>query len=112
MLYTMTTREAFRPGGAAFNIATAEAGGKTYEAKSRNGATMRLARQMVQDGLPDGAWQVVNEQGRVRYSGGSLYRLAKLTVHETDREGPRFGKYQEFKRTAAMTEKATENARA
>lgn len=105
MIYTMTVREAFRPGGAAFYIATAEADGKIYEADSRNGATMRLARQMVQDGLPDGAWQVTDKQGRVRYSGRSLYRLAKLTVTETDKEGPRFRQHREFNGTSAQAAK-------
>ncbi len=112
MIYNMTTREAFRPGGAAFDIATTEAGGKIYEAASRNGATMRLARQMVQDGLPDGAWQVADDSGRVRYSGHSLYRLARLTVRETDKTGPKFVQHKEFKRNVAETTKDIENTSA
>ncbi|MDE2463671.1 MAG: hypothetical protein KGO02_08165 [Alphaproteobacteria bacterium] len=110
MIYTMTVREAFRPGGASFDIATTEVGGKVYEAESKNGSTMRLARQMVQDGLPDGAWQVVNDQGHVRFYGPSLYRLAKLTVHETDKQGPRLRPYREFSGPTATPNKALEEA--
>ena len=96
MIYTMTVREAFRRDGASIDVASAEAGGKQYEAQSGNGATMRLARQMVKDGLPDGAWQAVGADGRVRLRGPSLFRLAKLTVHWTDKDGPRIRPHREW----------------
>ncbi len=66
---------------------TAEANyaGQHFQAVSRNGVTMALARQLVAAGVPDGPWQARGIDGRERFTGRSLHRLAGLTVHDGDR---------------------------
>lgn len=100
--YSMTVCEAFTGKGASLDVATAIADGRPYEARTRYGATMKIARQMMADGLPDGPWRVVDTEGKLRYSGPSLHRLAGLTVAENDRIGPDIRRYRPMDEAAIM----------
>ena len=61
--------------------------GKTLRLSSRHGATMRLARVLVDNGMPDQPWEGVDAKtGRPRLSGPSLHRLALLAVQDGDSE--------------------------
>ena len=74
---------ASRTGGA--DTAEANYAGQHFQAVSRNGVTMALARQLVAAGMPDVPWQARGIDGRVRFTVRSLHRLAGLTVHDGDR---------------------------
>ena len=55
-------------------------------ASNRHGATMALARKIVfLDGMEDLPVDAVDETGRLRFSARSVYRLAGLTIAESDR---------------------------
>ena len=98
----MTVCEAFTAKGASLDVATAIADGRSYEARTRHGATMNIARQMMADGLPDGPWHVVDAEGKLRYSGPSLHRLAGLTVVENDTIRPVIRRYRPMDEAAIM----------
>lgn len=70
--------------------------GRPYQAISKNSATMKLARRLVEAGFADGPWQAVFPDGRSRFGGPSLHRLAKLAVRESDRSGLRLQQYRAF----------------
>ena len=74
---------------APYDVAQAHYRGRLWQASSRNGATMVLARDLVAAGVPDGPWRAVDRDGRSCFGGGSLHRLAGLTVKERDRQGLR-----------------------
>ncbi len=76
--------------------ATAMIGGRAFEAVSRSGAAMALARELVAVAVPDQPWQAAGVTGEVVYGGPSFHRLAGLTVSETADCGPRFGRHQPF----------------
>ena len=69
------------------DAATAVWDGKTYQATSRHGATMALARQLVAAGCPDQPWEA-GRPGRRDLFGPSIHGLAQLTIHESDEDGP------------------------
>ena len=58
--------------------------GHTFTARSAHGASMAVARQLVVAGCPDQPWQAVSPAGQRLLHGGSLHRLARLAVSETD----------------------------
>jgi len=66
------------------DVAEAEFNGQTFSATTRHGATMKLARTLVEAGAADQPWQVIGPDGRIRFHGPSLHRLAKLTIAEPD----------------------------
>jgi hypothetical protein len=68
------------------DTAEAEWQGRVHRATSAHGATMKLARQLVEAGCPDLACSV---PGRTR--GSSLHRLATLTV---EADSLRFRRYR------------------
>jgi hypothetical protein len=52
---------------------------------SRNGAEMELARMLIAAGHPDGPWEAADAKTcRKRLYGGSIARLAQLTISEGD----------------------------
>jgi hypothetical protein len=60
--------------------------GLQYEAASRHGATMALARTLTRSGAPDGPWAAYGRaDGQKRLYGPSLHQLAALTISEGDR---------------------------
>jgi hypothetical protein len=61
-----------------------------FEAGSRYGATMAVARQLVEAGCPDQPWEA-GRPGKRDLIGPSLHRLARLTVVENGDVGPRGG---------------------
>lgn len=63
------------------------------EAKSANGATMALARKLVEAGYPDQPWEARGVDGMVRLYGKSLHGLAGISCEET--RTPRFRKFVE-----------------
>lgn len=71
-----------------------------FEASSRNGASMKLARMMVAEGVEDQPWQVIWDDGRVRFSGASFHHLALWTATEGDVGRPRFTPFVAFERFA------------
>jgi hypothetical protein len=73
--------------------ATAVYNGQTFQARSRSGASMKLARMLVEAGCADGPWEVFGPDGLRRLHGPSLHRLNRLTVQETDAHGPRIVRY-------------------
>jgi hypothetical protein len=64
-----------------------------YQAISRHGAEMALARELVAAGFPDSAW-CTECRGQVRLHGSSLYALARLTVSEGDSQRVTFKRWQ------------------
>lgn len=76
------------------DCAEAEYAGQRYTAASRTGVTMALARELVRAGCPDGEWEAVGSDGRLRLYGRSLYRLARLTITEGEQR-PRLVAYAE-----------------
>lgn len=78
------------------DIAGANLGGRTVRAVSRRGATMALARRLVAAGCADQPWQAVGVDGRLRFHGPSLHRLAGLTIREDDRVGPLLEAYRPY----------------
>jgi len=81
------------------DVASAVWEGRGFMAVSRNGATMKLARRLVEAGCPDGPWQACGAEG-VRFHGPSLHGLAKWTIWEGD--GPmRLARYVEKPRFPA-----------
>ena len=77
--------------------ATATWCGREYRATSRNGAALALARDLMAAGLPDGPWQAVGADGRVRLHGPSLHRLAALTVSDPPNgRGCRFTRWEPY----------------
>ncbi len=71
------------------DCATCEWWGRRFEAVSRHGATMALARLLVEAGCPDLPWEA-GRPGKRDMFGPSLHRLAGLTVEENDHHGPVF----------------------
>lgn len=68
--------------------------GRPFRAESRHGASMALARRVVEAGAPDGPWEALAPQTGTRaLYGPSLHRMARLTVEENDRSGPRFTRW-------------------
>jgi hypothetical protein len=63
---------------------------------TRGSALMRCARQLVAAGCEDQSWQACGHDGQRRLFGGSLHRLAKLTVTEDQKGGLRFAAYVPF----------------
>jgi hypothetical protein len=66
------------------DIAEAEHDRQPFRAVSRHGATMALARLLKAAGVPDGPWQAIGTDGRLRFYGPSLHRLAALTIADSD----------------------------
>ena len=62
--------------------------GQVFEAASRHGASMVLARQLVAAGCPDQPYEARDADGRLLFFGPSLHRLARLTARENDHTGP------------------------
>lgn len=60
---------------------------RELRAKSRNGATMALARQILDadSQAEDGEVRVVDQAGRLRFTANSLHRLAGITIDATGR---------------------------
>jgi hypothetical protein len=58
--------------------------GTTYTARTSHGAAMAVARTLMAAGCPDQPWQAVSPDGERLLHGGSLHRLANLTVSEAD----------------------------
>ena len=69
------------------DIAAATYDGRAFEAATRHGATMALARQLVAAGVPDVPYEAQDPAGRLRFSGPSSPGLARLTVSEPDESG-------------------------
>ena len=63
-----------------------------HKVASRNGASMALARALIDQGTPDQPWEARGADGQLRYFGPSLWRLALLTCHEGD-GSPRIAKW-------------------
>jgi hypothetical protein len=80
---------AYRTGthGDILDRATIEWNCQRNEARSRHGATMKLARTLVEAGCPDLPWRAVGADGRVRFYGPSLHKLARRTIAEGDSRG-------------------------
>ena len=70
------------PDGGYVETAWCEWDGRRFEARSPSSAVMELARRLVAAGAPDGPWRSVTPTGTPSMSGGSLHRLARLTVSE------------------------------
>ena len=92
----ITLRTVYAPrNGAATDEAEATHNGQTIQARSRHGATMKLARMLVEAGCPDQSWAAYGHDGRLRLSGSSLHGLAGLTVQESDTRGIRIIPYRQ-----------------
>lgn len=72
-------------GRAGLDNAVATFGGQTFTATSRNGATMKLARMLVEAGAPDEPVAVYGTEGNLRFTAPSLHGLAAWTIEESDR---------------------------
>ncbi len=101
-IITMTVREGklsksgAASGGRPPDYAEAWWGPVLFQTQSANGASMRLARELVAAGCPDQPWQAVGEDGQRRFFGKSLHRLAKLTLAEGADAALRFAPYVEY----------------
>jgi hypothetical protein len=69
--------------------------GRTTRSYGRS-ALCNAARELIDAGCPDDAWQMVGPEGDRRLFGGSVHRLAKLTVGESDKVSARFIPYVPF----------------
>lgn len=78
------------------DIAQITLDGRKHHAVSKNGATMKLARRLVEAGYSDGPWQAAFSDGRLRFHGSSLHKLARYTVREDDRGGLLLKQYRPF----------------
>ena len=67
-------------GSAPQDTATTTLDGVLYTAQSAHGASMALARQLVAAGCPDQPWECRNAAHQRTLYGGSLHKLATLTV--------------------------------
>lgn len=77
----MTVRE----GRNGIDIAEADHAGENYTATSRNGATMKLARVLVEAGATDEPIEAWGSDGRLRFTSPSLHALARATIEEGER---------------------------
>lgn len=77
----MTLRE----GRDGLDVAEAVHAGETFTATSRNGATMKLARALLEAGAPDGPIEARGTDGKLRFTSPSLHRLGRWTIEESDR---------------------------
>lgn len=82
-MYAMRLSQDTKGTAAGMDIAGATFGGVDHEARSRNGATMALARKMVAAGAPDDRWRALRNGVTVMF-GPSLHRLAMLTIADPD----------------------------
>lgn len=92
----ITLRTVYAPrSGAATDEAEATHNGRTFQARGRHGATMKLARMLLEAGCPDRSWQAYGHDGRPRLSGSSLHGLAALTVEESGARSMRIVPYRQ-----------------
>lgn len=56
--------------------------GAAIEVTGAHNPVHELAREIVAAGYPDQPWRFVFQDGRVRMSGYSIYRMAQLTLSE------------------------------
>jgi hypothetical protein len=82
--------------GGITDVAECDWNGQHFEAVSRNGVTMALARQLVAAGAPDGRWEAYGRGGDLRLFGRGIHRLAGRTIKETDAGQFRFARYEEL----------------
>jgi hypothetical protein len=82
--------------------AIAEFGGQLYEAESRAGAVMALARELIAAGCPDQRWIAVGKKGAVRFRGPSLLRIAGLTIVEREQRGLAIVKWSAYQPQADL----------
>lgn len=66
-----------------------------YEASSKNGASCKLARVLVEAGMPDGPMVLVGKDNRARVEIASMHEWAKKTFLEGEGK-PRLGKFVPF----------------
>lgn len=74
--------------------AVASFGGRTFTATSRTGATLKLARALVEAGAPDSPVEARGTDGRLRFTAPSLHRLARWTISDRDRGGLYLERYR------------------
>lgn len=74
-----------REGRDGMDIAEADYADQRFTASSRNGATMKLARALVEAGAPNEDVSVYGADGRLRFTAPSLHGLARWTIEEGDR---------------------------
>jgi hypothetical protein len=67
--------------------------GQTYHASSRGSIVASMARTLIKAGHPDAPWQLTRD-GEVVLMGGSLHRVAGLTITEDDTHGLRVQKFR------------------
>jgi hypothetical protein len=92
----ITLRTTYAPhSGAATDAAEATHNGRTFQARSRHGATMKLARILREAGCADQPWEAYGHDGRSRLMGSSLHGLAGLTVQESNTQGLRIAPYSQ-----------------
>lgn len=72
-------------GGKQRDIATTHWGGKLWRVVSANGASMALARQLVEAGCPDQDFVTTTIDGQEALRGKSLHRWAQLMIVEGNR---------------------------
>lgn len=98
MTYVMQVQEhhARGAGYTGADRATIVVGGETLSATTTTGAIMQLARKVVASGHPDGPWEARGSDGALRLHGPSIQRLARWTVSETERSGPRLRRFRSF----------------
>jgi hypothetical protein len=94
------------------DLAEADYGGQHYRAVSRNGASMKLARMLVEAGAPDVPVEARGPDGHLRFTSPSLHRLARLTVHESDQDGPALIRRGEFSEDEGRLDHAPEDVEA
>ena len=84
---------------------SADWNGRTFEVEAKSGAICAIARQLVEAGCPDEAWQA-ERGGQVAIRGKSLHGVAKLTVSDPDKGNVKFVKWvaREFPSAGAVTE--------
>jgi hypothetical protein len=82
-------------GAPILDIASVTWNGRTYEARSTHGSTMRLARALVAAGCEDQPWEARTPTGLRTVFGKSLHGLAGLTISERDGGGLRVERYRE-----------------
>ena len=82
-MIVMTLSPHYGASSARQDAATAEWNGQRFEAVSRHGALMALARRLIDAGCPDLPWEA-GRPGKRDLFGSSLHRLGRLTVGESD----------------------------
>lgn len=84
-----------REGKEGIDIAETEYAWQLYTASSRNGATMRPDRMLVEAGAPDAPVEARGRDGRPRFTSPSLLRLARWTISGPDAGGLLLRRHQD-----------------